>query len=388
MVAIASVADMVPLLGESRTLTKYGLIVLNKTRRVGLQKLLLEARLIHEDGSSKKELNADTIGFQIAPRINAAGRMNHANAAYNLLVTESPIEAIDLAFALNHSNQDRQKLTEDIVKEATKQIEADQKHKEVLFAIGDWPVGIVGLIASKLKERYQKPIIVMSQGAAITGSGRSVIGFNMIEAMQEMPEFFLKFGGHPMACGFTLKDVDQLEAMKTALIKKFQTKTAGRDQTPFVSVDAEVKLEEVNWDLYDILEKFKPFGQANEKPKYVAYGLTIIGTEPVGKDGKHLRILVNHTTPRTRKIIGWNLCQDNDKCVNWGKELKKGDTVDMVFEIDVNEWNGNRELQLTIVDLKNNLSSCYVANQSQYLWLDGCKPTAKLRSDEDSRRGG
>jgi single-stranded-DNA-specific exonuclease len=224
MVAIASVADMVPLLGESRTLTKYGLIVLNKTRRIGLQKLLLEARLLNDDGTNRKEINADTIGFQIAPRINAAGRMNHANAAYNLLVTDSPTDAIDLAFALDQSNQDRQKMTEEIVKEAAKQIEIDQKNNPVLFAIGEWPIGIVGLIASKLKERYQKPTIIMSKGAAITGSGRSVPGFNMIGAMQEVPELFLKFGGHPMACGFTLKTPELLDEFKNTLIKKFNEK--------------------------------------------------------------------------------------------------------------------------------------------------------------------
>jgi single-stranded-DNA-specific exonuclease len=304
MVAIASVADMVPLLGESRTLTKYGLIVLNKTRRIGLQKLLLEARLLNDDGTNRKEINADTIGFQIAPRINAAGRMNHANAAYNLLVTDSPTDAIDLAFALDQSNQDRQKMTEEIVKEAAKQIEIDQKNNPVLFAIGEWPIGIVGLIASKLKERYQKPTIIMSKGAAITGSGRSVPGFNMIGAMQEVPELFLKFGGHPMACGFTLKTPELLDEFKNTLIKKFKEKTSGADMTPTLLIDAEVKLEDVNWDLFEHLEKFKPFGQANEKPRYAAYGLTIIGTEPVGKDGRHLRIIVNHTTPRARKFIG------------------------------------------------------------------------------------
>lgn len=352
MVAIASVADMVPLLGESRTLTKYGLIVLNKTRRIGLQKLLLEARLLNDDGTNRKEINADTIGFQIAPRINAAGRMNHANAAYNLLVTDSPTDAVDLAFALDQSNQDRQKMTEEIVKEAAKQIEIDQKNNPVLFAIGEWPIGIVGLIASKLKERYQKPTIIMSKGAAITGSGRSVPGFNMIGAMQEVPELFLKFGGHPMACGFTLKTPELLDEMKQTLIKKFNEKTAGEDMTPTLKIDAEIKLEDVNWDLFEHLEKFKPFGQANEKPRYAAYGLTIIGTEPVGKDGRHLRIIVNHTTPRARKLIGWNLCQETDTHSDWSKELKKGEKIDMVFEIDINEWNGNRELQMTIVDLR------------------------------------
>jgi single-stranded-DNA-specific exonuclease len=350
MVAIASVADMVPLLGESRTLTKYGLIVLNKTKRIGLQKLLLEARILNDDGTSRREISADTIGFQIAPRINAAGRMNHANVAYNLLMASDPIDAANLAFELDQNNQERQKTTEDIVARAIEQIERDQRDEPFLFALGaDWSMGIVGLIASKLKEKYQKPAIVMTNNGMISGSGRSVVGFDMIAALQEMPEYFLKFGGHPMACGFTLKAPSMLDDMKVALRKKFLEKTAGRDMTPTLNIDAEVELEAVNWDLYDILDKFKPFGQANEKPAYAAYGLTVTGVEPVGKDGKHLRIMVKHKTPKIKKTIGWNLCKGE---TDWSKEIKVGDKIDMVFEIDVNQWNGNREIQLTIVDLK------------------------------------
>ena len=352
MVAIASVADMVPLIGESRTLTKYGLIVLNKTRRIGMQKLLLEARLLHTDGSSRKEITADTIGFQIAPRINAAGRMNHANVAYNLFVTQSPIEATDLAFELNQNNQDRQKLTEDLVKRAMTQV-SGQKEKPILFVLGEgWPTGIVGLIASRIKEQYQKPTIVMAKNDMITGSGRSVTGFNMIGTMQEMPEFFFKFGGHPMACGFTLKNETERESFQAALIAKYHEKMSGIDTQPILPIDAEITLEEVDWELFDVLDTFKPFGQANERPKYLSRGLTVVKVEPVGAEGKHLRIMVKHHTPKIKKTIGWNLCSTANGGTNWGAILKPGDKIDMVYEIDVNEWNGSRELQLKIVDLK------------------------------------
>lgn len=353
MTAIASVADMVPLIGESRTLTKYGLIVLNKTKRIGLQKLLLEARLLEENGTTKRELDADTIGFQIAPRINAAGRMNHANVAYNLMTTKDPLEAAELAAELNKNNQDRQKVTEDLVKESIRQAN-EQTDQPILFILGTgWSTGIVGLIAGKIKEKYYKPTIVMAENEEITGSGRSIEGFNLIEAIQKIPEFFYKFGGHPMACGFTLKDKTELENFKTALIKIFNESTAEIDLKPSLAIDAEIDLDQVNWELYDILNKFKPFGQANEKPKYLARNLTITGLEPVGKAGKHLRIMVQHNSHKIRKTIGWDLCNENNgHCTDWSKELKKGDKIDLVFEIDVNQWNGNRELQLTIVDLK------------------------------------
>lgn len=354
MVAIASVADMVPLLGESRTLTKYGLIVLNKTRRVGLQKLLLEARLLEEDGTMKRELTADTIGFQIAPRINAAGRLGHANVAFQLLNTESPIEAVDLAYQLDQNNKDRQQRTEQYVKEAIKQVEeGGQEKNSILFVIDkDWSTGIVGLIASRLKEKYGKPTIAMGWNEGnIVGSGRSVTGFNMIGSMQEIPEFFLKFGGHPMACGFTLASPESLDGFKIALMKKFDEKTTDLDMSPNLLIDSEVTLKDVDWELFDLLDKFKPFGMHNERPKYLARNLSVTAVEPLGADGKHMKLMVRETAGPLRKTVGWRMCGESAS-TNWCKVLTVGDKIDIVFEVDVNEWNGNRELQLTIVDLK------------------------------------
>lgn len=355
LVAIASVADMVPLLGETRTLTKYGLVVLNKTKRIGLQKLLLEARLIQEDGTKKRELDTYNIGFHIAPRLNAAGRMNHANTAYNLLITEDPIEATDLAYQLNQSNTERQKSTEELVKKAAEQVETGQKDAPVLFVIGEgWPTGIIGLIAGKIKDKYYKPTLVMSaRENEIVGSGRSVEGFSLIGNLQEMPEVFYKFGGHPMACGFTLRDKDALDEFKIKLTEKFLAKTVGMDMRPTLAIDAKVNLDDVGWELYDLLSKFEPFGQGNERPKYLAENLEIYSLEPVGQEGKHLRIIIKTPSNKIRKTIGWSLCSGNGNGMNWCKKLKPGDKIDVVFEIGINEWNGNRELQLTIIDLKN-----------------------------------
>lgn len=352
MVAIASVADMVPLIGESRTLTKYGLIVLNKTRRLGLHKLLIETRILETDGSIKNEIDADTIGFRIAPRINAAGRMEHANVAYKLLVEERATDAIDLAYRLDQNNIERQEMTEELVDEAIKQIQ-DQTDSPILFALGNgWPTGIIGLIASRLKERYQKPTIVMAQNAEdeIVGSGRSVTGFNFVLGMQSIPEQFHKFGGHPMAGGFTLSKNTTVDAFKHALIEQCIMQTKDIDMTPTIQIDGQITLEEVTWELYDILEKFKPFGMANPKPKYLATGVKVLGIEPLGKEGKHMRLMVQHTTNKVRKTVGWNFCYGAD--TNYCELLKTGDMIDMIFEVAVNEWNGNRELQLTVVDLK------------------------------------
>jgi len=355
MAAIASVADMVPLLGESRTLTKYGLIVLNKTKRLGLQKLLLEARLLDEKGFKKREFDTRTIGFQIAPRINAAGRMNHANAAYNLLMTDNAEEAALLAHELDESNQKRQKITEELVKRAVEQIETKLKDDPVLIVEGaHWPPGIVGLISGKLKDKYYKPTLVATDvEGELLGSGRSIDEFNLIKCLQGMPEMFAKFGGHPMACGFTLAPGKTLDELRKKMSEKFLEETAGMDVRPKLNIDTEIKLDDIDWELYDLLQKFEPFGQNNEEPKYLARELTVKALEPVGKEGKHLRIMVQQDNGQIKKTIGWDLCNENNcHCLDWSKELKVGDKIDMVFEIEVNEWNGNRELQLTIADLK------------------------------------
>ena len=350
MVAIASVADMVPLIGESRTLTKYGLIVLNHTRRLGLQKLLLEARFQKEGDEKKKEITTDTIGFQIAPRINAAGRMKHATVAFNLMITDRGTDAVDLAFELNNNNIDRQKMTEELVKESIKQVEKNKENPVIVIHGFGWSPGLVGLIAGRLKEKYHKPTIVCTElEHEIVASGRSIDVFNMVETLQEMPHFFRKFGGHPMACGFTLISKEIFNEFKSALTAAFIKKTKGLDTTPTLSIDTELDLEDVHWELFDILDKFRPFGVANEQPKYLARGVTVHQLQPVGKEGKHLRIMVKHKTHKIKKTIGWGLCNGD---TNWGEVLKPGDKIDMVFEIDVNEWNGNRELQLTIIDLK------------------------------------
>lgn len=352
MVAISSVADMVPLIGESRTLTKYGLLVLNKTKRIGLQKLLIEARIMEQDNSMKKELDAYTIGFQIAPRINAAGRIKHANVAYNLMMAQKATDAIDLAYELDQNNKERREITEELFKKAIEKIEKDQMKNPVLFVVGsDCPTGLVGLIAGKIMQKYYKPTLVMSENETeIMGSGRSIEGFNIIAAFQGNPDLFLKYGGHPMACGFTLATKEKLAEFKKYMIDEYNEITKEQDMRPTINIDAELKLSEVDWELFDTLDQFKPFGMNNERPKYLTKNVEIFDIKTVGKEAKHLKLTVKQDN-KIRKTIGWSLC-DKTADINWCKILKIGDKIDMVFEIDVNEWNGNRELQLTIVDLK------------------------------------
>lgn len=357
LAAISTVGDMVPLLGESRTIVRYGLTVINKTRNIGLQKLLRVIGIHDENGESKRgAITAETLSFQIVPRINAAGRMDHANTAFQLLTASIEDEAQKLAELLNQNNLDRQKLTETIVAATRAQIKTNSSPTDpVIFAYDEtWITGILGLIAGKIKDEFNKPTIIMGKNnGEITGSGRSIAEFNLIGALQKIPEHFHKFGGHPMACGFSLKSESDLENFKKDLINLANATIADADKlVPTVIVDAEVNLEDIHWELYDLLQKFEPFGQKNEEPKYLARNLIIVSVSPVGQTGKHLRLNVKHNNQIVRKTIGFNLGDTNRHPDDWNNNLKPSDKVDLVFTVGVNEWNGNRELELKIIDIK------------------------------------
>lgn len=360
LVAIASIGDMVPLLGESRTLTRYGLTVINKTKNIGLKKIFKYAGLLDENEKIKNTggLSSENISYQIVPRLNAAGRMDHANSAFALLSTSNEEEADILAAQLNKNNIDRQKLTEKIVAEAIEQIKTESQEKKhiLIVAKNNWTTGILGLVAGKIREQYYKPALAMAIGEdEITGSGRSIPEFNLIEALKENSDLFEKFGGHPQACGFTLKSPGLLEKFKETFFKYVEEKTKNLELIPQIQIDTEVDLDEVDWKLYDLLQKFEPFGMGNEEPKYMARNLTVSSVIPVGNDGKHLRLMVKHNSHLIKKTIGFGLGDINKHPLNWKEVLKPGDKIDMVFRISVNQWNGNRELQLTIEDIRKSL---------------------------------
>ncbi len=341
LVAIGTIADLQPILGENRTLVKYGIIILQMTNRLGLREM---AKIM---SSELRNLDEKSIGWQIAPRLNAAGRMKHASTAYELLITKDQKQAHDLSESLNQTNRERQQITDKIFNEALSSL-GEIKDQKILVAIGQgWATGVVGLVAGRLTDQNNRPSLVVSHfNGEIIGSGRSIEEFNIIEALEECREYLSRFGGHAQACGFTVKDEASLEAfiqkMNTLATKALE----GKELLPSLNIEMEVKLEEINWKLQEALEKFEPFGEDNYKPIFLARNVSINEFQAVGTDGKHLRLLVNHHSSAIRKTIGF--------CFGtWCSKIKKGDKMDLVFEVDVNEWNGNRELQLKIVDLKH-----------------------------------
>ncbi|MFH1838333.1 MAG: single-stranded-DNA-specific exonuclease RecJ [Candidatus Kuenenbacteria bacterium] len=346
LLAIATVADLVPLLGENKTLTKYGLIVLNKTKRIGLKKLIEVAELLPEN------LNVFSIGFQIAPRINATGRLGNANTSYQLLKTQDEEEATKIAEELNQINQERQRLVDEIVLQAINQVGKITNKQKILFVLDkNWPEGILGLVAGKLCKNFNRPIMAMTfkeqkinnkKKMIIKGSGRSN-NFNLILSLEKIKNILISFGGHIGACGFSFLEND-FEDFKKKLNKIANKKILDQDLIPILNIDQEINLFEINWELFEELKKFEPYGKENSKPKFLIKNLKIVNLEKVGQNGQHLKLLVADDQQKTIKMIGFNFGKNE-------KEFNINDKIDVVFEIDINEWNGNRELQLKIVDL-------------------------------------
>lgn len=336
LVAIATVADMVPLTGENRTLVKYGLIVLKKTQRLGLQKMISSSAI------DISKLDTTMISFAFAPRINAAGRMDHANLAYHLLNTQDEVKALAWAEELNQANTQRQKITENVFKEAKNQA-PDLKDKLLFFYKADWPAGLTGLVASKLVKEFNRPAILLTNidEDTIVGSGRSIEGFHITEALQQNADLLLRFGGHPQACGFSLKKENlasfqaNMQALANAHIKD-------EELEPVLKVELELDLLAINWELVDTLDKFQPYGQQNQEPLFVDYGVLVTGAKKVGKDQNHWKL---ELVKQNKKLgaIAFSL----------GKiEIGLGQRIDIVYNLNINQWNGTRQIQLIIRDLK------------------------------------
>ncbi|MEO8065319.1 MAG: single-stranded-DNA-specific exonuclease RecJ [Candidatus Doudnabacteria bacterium] len=339
LVALGTVADCQSLTSENRILVSFGLKVLAKTKWPGLKALLATAQVRSD------KYDAFTLGFILAPRINAAGRIKHADIAFKLLISGSPDEAEGLAGQLNDLNKHRQMLTEQITSEARSQIELISD-KKVLLAVGqDWPKGVVGLVAGRLAEEYNRPVVALStvDGVA-TGSGRSVIDFDLVAALNFSKDFLQKYGGHTQAAGFTLAH-DNIPGFHQKLLEYADLKEMPISD-PVLEIDAEAEVSDITWDNLNYLERFGPFGFGNSKPKFVGRGMEVLDSRLVGATGQHLKLRVRFGVHMLEAIaFGQGF---------FGGSLVPGKKIDVVFELAANEWNGNKQMQLKILDIKLN----------------------------------
>jgi len=258
-----------------------------------------------------KIFQAWQIAWQLGPRLNASGRIDNAIISYELLMTDDQQRAEELVNQVAAINKERQNMTEIMTKEIGNNLDEvnDVKDQAVLFAYDPtWPAGLLGLVAGKLKEKYYKPFFVMTNdGDKIKASGRSVEGINLVDSLKACKNLFEAYGGHEAACGFTLKPEYSFEDFKNTISPIIKEQEKNIDTTPVVRIDAEINLEQANWELFEILEDFEPYGEANWQPKFLARSLTLENFEIVGKDKQHVRLQVSQGKPAVMKVIafGW-----------------------------------------------------------------------------------
>ena len=345
LVAIGTVADCVPLLSENRTLVKYGSIVLSKTKRVGLLEMFQVGRIQIDENNIP---DAHKIAFQVTPRINAAGRMDHANAAYFLIREKDRATAHNLAIELEGKNQERQKITAEIVREIEIIANNAYKDKKFIFAENEhWPVGILGLVAGKICEEFSKPtIILQKQEEEFVGSLRSVAEVNIMEVLTECKDLLNRFGGHAQAAGVTISK-ENIEKFYERFSKLVSEKMESVEVVTSIDVDMEMTAEDLSWELAAELKKMEPFGQGNPEPVFLMKDMPVSETRIVGNGTKHLKLALrpNGNSPKIFDAIGFCM---GEKCSN----IKVGDKIDIVFNLKEDEWNGNRKIQLKLVDLK------------------------------------
>ena len=340
LVAFGTVADIVPLLEENRAIVKYGLEQLGKTKNIGMQALIQTA------GLGDRQLNAGHIGYLLAPRINAAGRIGNPSIGVKLFLTNDPVQALDFARELEKENQHRQMIENEVLQEAQQQIEDEpglvEEHALVLAGEG-WHLGVIGIVASKLVEIYHKPVILIGfEGDEGRGSGRSIAGFNLFNAIEACGQHLVRYGGHEFAAGLTVSR-DQFFDFKKAFLEKAKTSLTEEDLLPWLKIESLVELTGLNLDLVRELSKLAPCGPANPTPVLGCKALQVVEYRNVGENGKHLKLKVSNDNV-VREGIGFNLGSLN-------QELASTKEVDVAFSLEENNWNGSVQVQLNLKDI-------------------------------------
>ena len=340
LVATAIAADIVPITGENRILTYYGLEVINTNPRNGIK------AIIHQ--INKKKLTITDVVFIIAPRINAAGRIKHGNYAVELL-TEMDFEvALDFAASIEKFNLERKELDKKITYEALQQIEsANEKEKfSTVVYSENWHKGVIGIVASRLIESFYRPTLVFTKsGNKLAASARSVKGFDVYEALNECSEYLEQFGGHKYAAGLTL-DPKNYSAFKNKFEEVVKSSIDKNLLIPEITIDLELELSEITPKFFRILQQMGPFGPQNMKPVFSTTSVRDNGYgKTVGSDKSHLKLsIIDGADQKTYNAIGFGL----------GNKIKliKGD-FDIAYSLEENEWKGNTSIQLILKDLKN-----------------------------------
>ncbi len=341
LVVLATIADLVPLTNANRVLVHFGLEVLKKTERVGLLALFNSA------GIDRKEVDVYEIGHVIAPRLNAMGRLESAMDSLRLICTNNSKRAAILAKALSDTNLQRQQFTTKALMHAKAKAKEKLVNNLLFIADESYQQGVIGLVAGRLVEEFYLPSIVISKGKTFSkASVRSVKGFNIIEFLRQASDLLVDVGGHPMAAGFTVETqkLDQLEEK----LYELSAKLLKKDHLERVlNIDLEIPSDFISFKTYDLISKLKPFGMANPEPTFITKNLRVEALKIIGKDGKHLKLSLK---PKDSSFwidaIAFGMGELN--------AIEIGDEIEVAYTLDLNEWNGNKKLQLKVKDIKKN----------------------------------
>ncbi|NTW45778.1 MAG: single-stranded-DNA-specific exonuclease RecJ [Candidatus Moranbacteria bacterium] len=339
--AVGTVADVMPLIGENRVIVTFGLIVLGKTRRNGFREMISRAR-IAPDGRAPV---ARDIAFHVAPRLNAASRMAHARAAHDLLVEEDADRAGELADILESYNVERRKVSDGIAKSVRETAFARSDRRFVFAAHEDFHFGVVGLVAGRIANEFGRPTIVLTKGEETSrGSLRSVPGLNIIEAIGECADILERFGGHSQAAGLTVRN-EHLPELEERLERLAAERMGGALPEPGPAADLRLPHPLITLDFVRQVRRLAPFGEGNPEPVFLLEGVRVAEIRPVGSDGKHVKLALSLPDGRTVDAIGFSLADTAAGIVS-------GDAVDILFQLDENEWNGRVTVQLKLIDLR------------------------------------
>lgn len=345
LAAIGTVADLMPLLGENRIIVREALIRMKHSHYAGIRALMTIGSI------NPQEITSMDIAFSIAPRLNASGRLAHADIAVQLLIAEDDQTAIAYAAELDRLNQQRRQMVEGMVEEAetwlsVKMADTGELPNLIMLAREGWNVGVIGIVASKIVERYYRPTFVFGidpDTGLCTGSARSIAGFNLYEAITECADLFEHFGGHQMAAGMTIHQ-DRLQEMQNRLLKRIAKQLKQEDYIPCTEVDAECELTDVPLEVIEQLEHLAPFGKGNPSPRVVIRDAVVQHKRTMGKQGQHLKLMLGEARA-TLDAVAFHRGALSHRIAN---DMK----VDVLGELSINEWNGQRKPQLIMQDIR------------------------------------
>ena len=340
IVCIGTISDIVPLVDENRVITKLGLMLVKQTRNVGLRAIL--------QVSGYNKIDSNTISFGVAPRINACGRMGVAEEALNLFLSKNINQVNELARKLNEHNRVRQETEKDIFENAKKQIE--EKHLDenntIVVAGENWHHGVIGIVSSKITDMYFKPSILLSfeEDGIGKGSGRSIPGFDLHDALMKCNDCIEKFGGHSMAIGITIKR-ENFEKLKNKL-EEIAIEEHINEIVPVIKIDAKINLAEVNKDMVESLKELEPFGEGNKMPVFAFKNLKIDSIRALS-EGKHLKLTLKDNNVIVN-AIGFNMG-------SLAEDYRIGDKIDVVGTLEINSFNGMDSIQINMKDIMKSI---------------------------------